>query len=83
MWIQDLSTESISVLCRSSLKVGSNFEIEMALSMNGRLVPMRLHGQITHVHLAGDEFFTRLGFVHMKPECEKTILTYIKYRLNL
>lgn len=78
----DIAIDSVNVSYHSPLKIGSAFEIELALFIDGVLNPMRLHGKVFETHLSHDEFRSQIKFVDLKPGCATTIHQFLKYRLK-
>ena len=76
----DLSTTDIGIIYSAPAEVGARLEIELGLPVDGKLVALKLNGEVLHSHLKGGEYYSVLK-LHNLTELEQThIKRFIRAR---
>jgi hypothetical protein len=80
--VVDLSIQGMGILCEARGEKGAVLEVEVGLPHRGSVIPVKLHGQVCHSHLQGNEFYTWLSFVNLsdKDRCTLERFLHLKTR---
>jgi hypothetical protein len=76
----DLSTTGIGILYSAPAEVGARLEIELGLPVDGRLIALKLNGEVLHCHLKGGEYYSVLKLIDPTDQERDTIKRFIRAR---
>lgn len=76
----DLSLGSIGIIYSAPAEIGAKLEIELGLPVDGKLVAVKLNGEVLHSHLKSGSYYSVLKLFNVADAERDTIKRFIRSR---
>ena len=76
----DLSLTSIGIIYSAPAEIGAKLEIELGLPVDGKLVAMKLNGEVLHSHLKSGNYYSVLKLFNVADVERDAIKRFIRSR---